>query len=388
MKINVPMPVLVRGVPPRSEQVRDIWLKMNTVVDVPELSRRDFEAVLSIPVSYEALRPTEGILAREGKTYAEIDVGHSGLEAFTSNGMATFPVYIAEGSDMTSHAVSRPVQEAQSRRLFLRKLNAKTSEVWPIFRVPKDTILRDRRIFEQSRGENDVSDYAGLDVTAMEGFDECVEEQAKAAGGLVFIDGRLWAECGPPCIAVRLRGQYDPVIGLTTMPRWTDTSLNNAYFSVGQLDEARQYLGVLRDALGSISKLDWVPEFTCRDCTETEFEADMFEADRFAEVIGSEVMAAVLRNPELQDALEPAELLAAVEAFDTSKAKARGLPHDDLSHLALPILSAWEKARYPAVLAEVPANRREALKPLRNRLSMIAEEARISVPMKNWSPIP
>ena len=383
MKIDLPLPVLLRGCPPRGSLERDIWMTMTAPVDVPEYATGDFETVLEIANRHELARPDLGVIARDGKTYSHVRacprhdvVDRYALKAFPKRVVERLPGYIGAGIDMSPYAVSRPLMERQSRAMFLESLSMDRRNVWPTA-AP----LRNARF---SRDEFDLGTYDGnLDLGALSGTEEHDEDRRAAEGRLVFVDGELWAECGKPCVVVRT--EFTDIgtlvaIGLTTLPEYADTSFQNAYFSLDEIEDAKDYASVMNHLMNTFSRHDHLPEFDYVRGDATAFACDEWEAERMAEVLGADVAALVRNNPETAEKMNARQRAAVSVALEAAKSRNEDRDAEtDLLEIAPDIYQAWVLTGRRNVAAELPPNRRAMMEPVGNRAATASSQATISL---------
>jgi hypothetical protein len=138
MKLDIPMPLLLKGIPLRHVVDQYIWLKMTRTVEVSEISAKEAETVLVTrrcrPAwSGEQFRePEEKIVAWRGRNHTK--VGYRA--AFPEDRMKGRPDYVGCGNEMSIGGPARPVMEFQSRYMFLESLNAASRAIWP--KLPRD----------------------------------------------------------------------------------------------------------------------------------------------------------------------------------------------------------------------------------------------------------
>jgi hypothetical protein len=390
MKIDVPMPLLLKGTPPRNVVDQYIWLRMTRTVDVNEISSRETDTVLESrsrqPAAAGGTTATrqEKIIAWNGRTYARIGRWADELVAFTTAGLAGRPCYMGCGDQIYAFAAARPVTEFQSRSMFLETLNTAVEKYWP----KQPTQLGQRDMF-------DFAVYAKrLSLDRMTGMEESIALQDKALEGLLFIDGELWCECGKPCIVVRAERNNDArrmaSIGLTTLPRWTDTSLRNAYFALDQIEDAKLYRAALTYELGSNNFIDLLPEYEFETREETSFDGDEWEAERLTEVLGTDIVALSNVTPTAEYARLTGEQLAAAKAvYEDAKQTNHvfGVRPSFLEQTAA-IVEAFTTLSHKTIAAEVPAPRATLFKLAANRAILAADSATITLPVASWSPSP
>jgi hypothetical protein len=376
VKIDVPMPLLLKGQPARCAGERFIWLQITRTVDVPEISSNEVETVLK-SLSSTFFRQ-ERIVARDGVTYSNIGQA-SDLFAFTSR-IEDRPSYIGDADPMRAFAVSRPVMEHQARSMFLEGLQVATHKLWP--KQPSYTNQRDSHRFETHSGR--------LPLDQVVGMEESIVLQDRRLAGMMLIDGELWAECGKPCIVVRANDKSRAMasIGITTLPMWTETSFSNAYFALDQLKDANLYRASLTHALGSNWFLNRMPEFDFETCEETSFDGDEWEAERLTEVIGTDVLA-LSRFMENDGYLTDSQLAAANAVYRAARETNHliGRRTSVIEHLT-PVLEAWRTLGYRTIAANVPAPKASLMTLPANRALLAGDATTISIPVTSWSSAP
>ncbi|MCV9965026.1 hypothetical protein OIU34_24320 [Pararhizobium sp. BT-229] len=377
MRIDVPMPLLLKGRPARCDGERYIWLRIMRSVDVPEISEIEVETVLETAGS--SFFRKDRIVARDGVTYTRLGDQHD-LFAFTSPRIGSRPSYIGQDDVMRSFAVSRSVMEYQARSMFLDMLDTPAEKLWP--RQPPQMIQRDLFDFETYSSR--------LRLDEVTGMDDSMALQDRALEGLIYINGELWAECGKPCIVVRAHDNARRMasIGISTLPMWTDTGFSNAYFALNQIEDAKLYRAALTHELGSNNFLDRMPEYEFEARAETSFDADEWEAERLTEVIGTEVLA-LSRMMENAGYLTTEQLASAEAVYMASRETNHllGTRVSVMEHLGT-VLEAWKAIGYRTRSAEVPAPKAALMKLPANRAILAVESATISVPVAPWSPSP
>jgi hypothetical protein len=354
---------------------------MDRSAEVPEISSRETDTVLETAVLRYDERLGERIVAFQGRTYRSIGPDQD-MYAFTSLKNVGRPPYVEFGKSVNSFAISRPVMEHQARTMFLETLDPSTERLWP--RQPPQHLLRDMFRFETYSKR--------IDIGRVTGMDESLALQDKALEGVLCIDGEIWAECGKPCIVVHAeqpgsaRGLAS--IGLTTLPRWTERSFRNAYFSLDRIDDANDYRAALTYELGGSAFADQLPEFEAESCVDRSFDADVWEAERLTEAIGTDVLA-VSRRMENNGYLTDGQLAAAEAVHAASKQTSHlfGQRISVMEHLES-VLAGWETIGHRTAFAECPAPKASLMKLQTNRAILALDSETIAVPVAPWSPAP
>lgn len=401
MKITVPMPLLARGTPPRNSFSRWIWMKKDVEVDVPEYARSDFETVLRYREPDDLPSDCGGIISVEGRTYRRVEAYNRDAESMPFKAEASytellaFPRWGLRGSpglmaaanlnDMTAFAVSRPVMENQSRRMFLHSWSMDRSNVWP--KAPGKI----NKTFTRDAFDFDTHDPRLADCD-LEGLDTSDEAHRKALQGLVFVDDELWAECGKPCIVVT--AHYNDVgasfsMGLTTLPTYTDTSFLNAYFPLSDRQDADDFRRAMQHAGSTLSYVDRIPEieFDIRD--ETTFDGDAWEAERTADVLGADVMALIRHDPETVELIDDTQREAVCVCAEGAKRKLDDPDNTpSLAEHAGHVIEAWTRMGRRTFAAEAHPNRKTLMEPILNRAIMGVESSPIRLDIPRWGIAP
>lgn len=192
MKLTLNLPVLLSARPPGSKTLRDIHLTSRREFEIREYSRKECVQAYSEKPSGnpDAISDTFDLLSVDGKLLRGLGPVDSALELhFTSPFSAL----------LSDHYASLGINVLFEGRLRLQQqLGLRGRKTWPPPVADGD-----------SRNNTFLEDVIGSfgDIAVAE-YGEAVLTGGRVASGLVVIDGELWCETPPPCLAVGIAEWY------------------------------------------------------------------------------------------------------------------------------------------------------------------------------------
>lgn len=186
MKLSLNLPVLLSARPPGSKTVRDIHLTSGREFDIREYSRRECVQAYSEKPSEtpDTISDTFDLLSIDGKLFRGLGRVDSALELYFTRPFSALA---------KDHYASLGINIQFEGRLRLQQqLGLRGRKTWPSPTPGGDS--RDNTLLEDvvgSFGDIAVAEYG-----------EAALSIGRVASALAVIDGELWCETPPPCIAV------------------------------------------------------------------------------------------------------------------------------------------------------------------------------------------
>jgi hypothetical protein len=192
MQLTLNLPVLLSARPPGSKTVRDIHLTSRREFEIREYSRSEcVEAYIEKRHSGhpDAISGTFNLLSVDGRLFRELGPVDSALEHYFSNPFS---------SALRDHYGSLGINVLFEGRLRLQQqLGLRGRKTWP----PVEHL--------DSRNNTFLEDVIGsLGDIAVAEYGEAVLTTGRVASGLAVIEGKLWCETPPPCLAVGIAEWY------------------------------------------------------------------------------------------------------------------------------------------------------------------------------------
>jgi hypothetical protein len=188
MKLTLNLPVLLSARPPGSKTIRDIHLTSRGEFDIREYSRR--ECVQAYSERPSGILDTFDLLSIDGKLFRGLGPVQSALELYFTRPFSAL---------IKDHYASLGINVQFEGRLRLQQqLGLRSRKTWPPPVAGGD-----------SRNDTYIEDVIGSleDINVAE-YGEAVLSTGRVASALAIIDGELWCETPPPCLAVGLAEWY------------------------------------------------------------------------------------------------------------------------------------------------------------------------------------
>lgn len=361
MQLDVRFPLLLRGVPKRTPQTKNVYVSTTFRGEVAEYSSSDIPVVFETATAYCKL---EGPLARGGqlsalgfrmraaggKLYRKIA---SSLEEATRTRMFDTAFRCANaaaqslGTEISLRGQSQfvgPLSHDVGQELEFRMrreeedVNALTY-LWPTFR-PADVPVA-HYLHQEGGGQlafrNDVGlDWVLKNIRTLEedGLALCEDMYRHQFSKLVMIDGEFWMESRPP--AYRVTPSWTEEYGtadvdMVVLPDTLDMKTDRLFFPLTETEDMEGYIerlkGVSRaaainrpdgpvrmveDMRGATPNL-FLVDYQCSDPDLLHFDHRHEETHRLALALAVENERHLARNPQLRAKVGP-ELCAAVDA--------------------------------------------------------------------------
>jgi hypothetical protein len=229
------------------------------------------------------------------------------------------------------------------------------------------------------RFEKEIQNIVDIDWQSMANADAMIQAQTDR---LLTVAGQVWIKSRPPAIAVdddfKWNSHSQVHIRLVTAPEVYVSKLFCAHFSLGDLEEAREYA---KEQKGDQRLLfDYTMPYECRDPMLLEYDWRSEAINRFCYTAAVECRNYLLRNPSNADKISPEQHEIVQAAFDETMQVNHILGiHRDMSAYAMDLKAIWRKLSYRQCLAVGVTSGYTGPEPAAKNLERYLDDAPISV---------
>jgi hypothetical protein len=423
MKLHFELPYAFRGRPKGCRDIKDIFLTRRVSGDVPQVSMKETNVVFTV-----VDRRRDGIVHQQGRWMQQrIDAANSGkndtfeLRSFdgalyrkiagsvtearklgifttpfeeTNSGRRNklddvlLPWQSEYGADISpirtmpdNAPLARPLMEEMTWIMDRNKPHCDGARsAWPPApslwdrRNPPTHAHRNTRRFEK-----EIENIVDVDWQSMADADAMIQTQMDR---LLIIGGQVWVKSRPPAIAVdndfKWGSHYQSHIRLVTAPEVYVSKLFCAHFSLGGIEEAREYAKEYTS--GQCVLFDYTVPYECSDPTLLEYDWRSEAVNRFCYTAAVESRNYLLRNPGNADKITPEQHAIVQAAFDETMQVNHILGiHRDMSAYAIDLKTIWRKLSYRQSLAVGVTAGCNGPEPAAKSLERYLDDAPISV---------
>ncbi|MCS4089959.1 hypothetical protein [Rhizobium sp. BK176] len=431
MKLDFELPYAFRGRPKACRDVKDIFLTKRVSGDIPQVSMKETDVVFSV-----VDRRRDGIVQQQGRwVQPRIDAANSSknetfeLRTFQGNLYRKVANSAAEARKLGLFAT--PFEETNSgRRNKLTDVHLPWqpeygADISPIRTMPDNAPLarplmeemtwildRDKPHSDGARSawppalalwdrrnqpthahrnarslEKEIQNIVDIDWQSMAAADAMIQAQVDR---LLIVGGQVWLKSRPPAIAVdddfKWGSHHQLHIRLVTAPEVYVSKLFCAHFSLGDLEEAREY--AKEHSGGQCLLFDYTVPYECSDPTLLEYEWRSEAVNRFCYTAAVESRNYLLRNPGNADKITPEQHAIVQAAFDETMQVNHILGiHRDMSAYAMDLKAIWRKLSYRQCLAVGITAGCSGPEPAAKNLERYLDDAPISVSVNHGRPL-